>query len=105
LENAVETADSMKSRGYGLKDRTAFSIYSFDKRDMCTMLFLAACGLYVIIGAGLGGLYFRYFPTVKGVGSDVFSISLYVVYFALCFMPVVINLLEDTKWKSIQSKI
>ena len=27
LENAIETADSMKSRGYGLPGRTAFSIY------------------------------------------------------------------------------
>ena len=26
LENSIETADSMKSRGYGLKGRTAFSI-------------------------------------------------------------------------------
>lgn len=31
MENAIETADSMKSRGYGLHGRTAFSIYSFDK--------------------------------------------------------------------------
>ena len=27
LENAIETSDSMRSRGYGLKGRTAFSIY------------------------------------------------------------------------------
>ena len=33
LENAIETADSMKSRGYGLQGRTAFSIYRLDKRD------------------------------------------------------------------------
>jgi energy-coupling factor transport system permease protein len=30
LENAVETADSMKSRGYGLPGRTAGSLYRFD---------------------------------------------------------------------------
>ena len=34
LENAIETADSMKSRGYGLKGRSAFSVYIFDKRDL-----------------------------------------------------------------------
>ena len=33
LENAIETADSMKSRGYGLKGRTAFSIYRLNRRD------------------------------------------------------------------------
>ena len=32
LENAIETADSMKSRGHGLKGRTSYSLYKFDKR-------------------------------------------------------------------------
>ena len=30
LENAIDTADSMKSRGYGHPGRTAFSIFTFD---------------------------------------------------------------------------
>ena len=43
LENAIETADSMKCRGYGLPGRTAFSIYSFD----------SLCG-YLRIGRSIG---------------------------------------------------
>ena len=31
--NAIETSDSMRSRGYGLKGRTAFSIYHFTRKD------------------------------------------------------------------------
>ena len=105
LENAIETADSMKSRGYGLKGRTAFSIFKFDRRDIYATAFLLLCGAYIIAGTFLGGLYFRYFPTVKGVGADIYSISLYTAYFALCAAPLVINILEDAKWKTIQSKI
>lgn len=41
LENAIETADSMKSRRYGLKGRTAFSIYRFDERDKYTLIWFA----------------------------------------------------------------
>ena len=33
LENAIETSDSMRSRGYGLHGRTAFSIYRLTRRD------------------------------------------------------------------------
>jgi hypothetical protein len=51
LENAIETADSMKSRGYGLKGRTAFSIYRFDDRDKMALLFLGFCGLYLLSGS------------------------------------------------------
>jgi energy-coupling factor transport system permease protein len=47
LENAIETADSMKGRGYGLPGRTAFSIYRFDRRDMRALVFVLACAAYV----------------------------------------------------------
>ena len=105
LENAIETADSMKGRGYGIPGRTAFSIYRFDHRDRTAMLYLLACGAYIIVGSVLGGLYFRYFPTIKGVVAAPYSISLYAVYTALCIMPVVLNVREDFKWRAIQSKI
>jgi energy-coupling factor transport system permease protein len=103
LENAIETADSMKSRGFGLKGRTAFSIYRFDKRDRMALSFLLACGAIIICGAALGGLAWRYYPTIKGVTLAVGPVVLYLVYFALCISPVVINLTEDKKWKALQS--
>ena len=48
LENAIETADSMKSRGYGLPGRTAFSIYRLDDRDRMVLLWLGFCGFYIL---------------------------------------------------------
>ena len=47
LENAIETADSMKSRGYGLPGRTAFSIYRFDDRDKMALGWLLYCGFFL----------------------------------------------------------
>ncbi len=105
LENSIETADSTKSRGYGLPGRTAFSLYRFDSRDKNALLFLLFCGGYIISGAFMGGLSWRYFPIMKGAGFTPYSVSLYFSYLALCLMPVVINIREDRKWKSIQSKI
>lgn len=105
LENAIETADSMKSRGYGLPGRTAFSIYRFEKRDSYVLLFILFCTGYIMAGSLSGGLYYRYFPTVKGVGLQPYSLSLYICYLALCIAPVIINIREDRKWKAIQSGI
>ena len=48
LENALETADSMKSRGYGLPGRTAFSIYRLDDRDQAALWWLGALGGYIL---------------------------------------------------------
>jgi energy-coupling factor transport system permease protein len=103
LENAIDTADSMRSRGYGLLGRTAFSIYRFDKRDRVALIFLLTCGVCIILGAALGNLTWRYYPTTKGVGFTAGPICVYLVYLALCLTPVVINLTEDRKWRALQS--
>jgi energy-coupling factor transport system permease protein len=104
LENAVETADSMKSRGYGLRGRTAFSIYRFDRRDRYMLLFLLFCAAYIITGAGLHSLYWQYYPRLKGNIFEPYTLSLCLVYLALCVSPLIINLREDRKWKYIESK-
>ena len=105
LENAIETADSMKSRGYGLPGRTAFSIYRFDSRDKKALVFLLFCGGYMLIGSAFGGLYFRYFPTMKGTALNLYSVSLFLCYLALCISPLAINYREGRKWEALQSEI
>lgn len=105
LENAIETADSMKSRGYGLKGRTAFSIFRFDKRDRKALLAIGGSGLYILLGSLRGGLYWRYFPSLKGVALSWYSLSLFIVYLLLCMTPLIIELWEDRAWMRIQSEI
>ena len=101
LENAIETADSMKSRGYGLPGRTAFSIYRFDDRDRAALLWLGFCGFYIFAGWMAGGLAWRYYPTVKGAAITPLTVSFQLVYLALCLTPVVINKRSDRTWARI----
>lgn len=62
LENALETADSMKSRGYGLPGRTAFSIYRLDDRDQAALWWLGALGGYIRPCGGRAALPAATFP-------------------------------------------
>jgi energy-coupling factor transport system permease protein len=105
LENAIETADSMKSRGYGLPGRTAFSIYRFDERDKNALLWLLFCGIYIVCGWIKGGYYWRYYPTIKHVDFGAFPISFLLVYLLLCSTPLILNIKEDRKWKRLRSEI
>ena len=105
LENAIETADSMKSRGYGLPGRTAFSIYRFDDRDMMALLYLGFCGFYLLSGMMVSAFGFRYFPSIRYVELNAVTISFQFIYLILCLMPVVLNHLEERKWKAIHSKM
>lgn len=105
LENAIETADSMKSRGYGLPGRTAFSIFRFDRRDKKALTAIVILGCYVLLGGFLGGLKWRYFPTMKGRILGIFTISLWVSYMGLCLVPVIVDREEERQWKATQLKI
>lgn len=104
LENAIETADSMKSRGYGLPGRTSFSIFRLDARDKIVLSILAGLITMVAIGAALGENTMRFYPSIKASAITPFSILIYIAYFALCMIPVLINMVEAMKWKSIESK-
>lgn len=103
LENAIETADSMRSRGYGLPNRTAFSIYRFDDRDKTALAWLIFCGAYLISGWMAGGMYFRYYPTVKTAAWTPLTVSFMFVYLALVLTPVMLDRKETRQWQSLQS--
>lgn len=105
LENAIETADSMKSRGYGLKGRTAFSIYRFEERDKYTLIWLSFCGLFIIAGTLLNAFGFRYFPDIRYAAFNMTTIPFYCVYSALCITPVILNLKGERKWKTSVSEM
>lgn len=105
LENAVETADSMKSRGYGHPGRTAFSIFTFDKRDKKALFSIIILGIYTLLGNFWGGMYFRYFPSMKASEFGILGLSVFFAYLALCICPIVIEIWEVRKWKAIKSKI
>ena len=105
LENAIETADSMKSRGYGLKGRSAFSIYRFDERDKLAIAYLGFCGFYLLAGVMVSAFGFRYFPSIRYVSLNAVTLSFQFVYFGMCIMPVVLNAAEERKWKAIHSRM
>ncbi|MGI5875547.1 MAG: energy-coupling factor transporter transmembrane component T [Dethiobacteria bacterium] len=103
LENAIETADSMKSRGYGLPGRTSFSIYRFDRRDQTVLGVMLLLVMVVIIGAATGANRMRFFPSLKLPPLSPISLGVYFAYFILCLLPVIIDLVEALKWKYIGS--
>ncbi len=105
LENAIDTSDSMKSRGYGLPKRTSFSNYHFDKRDCGAFLVILALGIYVVTGGINGVLVYKYFPALKGPEITCYSISVFICYGLLVLSPVIIEVKEAVKWNILRSKI
>jgi len=99
LENAIETADSMKARGYGLPGRTAFSIFSFNRRDGYALAYITLCAAVIFTGAATGALRFRYFPAIQVHEVTTSTYIFFGVYFALCAFPLILNMKEAFRWK------
>jgi len=105
LENAIETADSMKARGYGLPGRTVFSLFRFDRRSGWAMAYILLCAVVVMVGAATGAYQFRYFPTIRGQWSGFGAIVVFGAQFALAGFPLFVNWKEELVWRRIESNI
>ena len=104
LENAIDTADSMKDRGFGLPGRTAFSIYRFDRRDRTAMECLLFCSGGVLAGAFAGKLRFVYMPILSGAPFDLWQMGSFALFLILCAMPMIVNRKENLQWKALQKR-
>lgn len=105
LESAVETADSMKSRGYGLKGRTAYNIFKFRKTDIITLVITLCISLALIVFIVLGTANYSYFPQFKFGCSTFFDILFYILYAGVMLLPAIISGWEGLKWKRLRSAI
>ena len=105
MEQSIVSADSMKSRGYGIRGRTAFSIYIFEKRDGLTLLVLAALCLGAVMPSIAGWTTWVFYPYMTGDLLGPAQLLSYLCYSGLCLLPLLIDLSEDRKWNSLRSKI
>jgi energy-coupling factor transport system permease protein len=107
LETGIDTANSMKARGYGLPGRTAFALYRFQQRDYLAFIFLLGTLVIIVTGATFGALAFDYFPAISPARALLTpqAIVVSLVWLAACNLPVFLGIYEGIKWKSLQRTI
>lgn len=104
LENAIETSDSMKARGYGLKGRTAFSIFRFDRRDGIVTAILVTLLALFISGSLSGVTYASYNPVISlgGLPLTWTGAITYLAWALFCFFPVIMRIGEVMTFKRLE---
>ena len=107
LENAIQTADSMKSRGYGLKGRTAFSIYRLDKRDKKALFTMAGLAIIFLAGCMKGQAYADYDPRIVITGLPLNPLSLVTIvsFTGFCLFPLILSALDYRHWTLLKKEI
>ena len=105
LEAAIETSDSMEARGYGIHGRTSFHLFQWRKRDIRLLLFFAAAGGLLMAGAAMGYGDIYYYPAVYDPHPRMRMTALAAVYAVLLWMPFIIDVKGEMRWKKLSSGI
>jgi energy-coupling factor transport system permease protein len=87
LENSIETAESMKSRGYGLPGRSAFALWRWQRRDSLALSLILGLGGWVLAGAISHALAYSYFPRLQSLLPNGYGISVLAAYLLLALLP------------------
>lgn len=105
LENSIETADSMKSRGYGLPGRTAFSIYKFHKRDSIVLTTMSVCTMAFIWLVSNDKMYYRYYPVFERNLANIWSVMAYTLFVVICSIPMLIDICDSYRFKRTELNV
>ncbi len=105
MENFVESSDSMRSRGYALKGRTAFSIYRFDNRDRGFVIVIFCAFTVILAGYALDQMRILYDPQI--IINPVTSLSyvFYAAYASLCLLPIMLQIVGECKFKRLKKRL
>lgn len=104
LENGIETAESMRARGYGLSGRTSYQNLRFKKRDALAILTILLLAAVIIWGQG-AFTSTVFFPYVSIAKITPMSLIIYLLYCLLCNFPLIYSLKEELVWHCLKSKI
>lgn len=98
LESAADTADSMKSRGYGLPGRTAFAPCRLDGRDRLLLVWFGLCALVLGSGWAMGAAESRYYPSLRFAPLTLPAAGFWLLWLLLCMTPAILDLTQARRW-------
>lgn len=105
LEGSIETADSMRSRGFASTKRTVYTQYKFKISDtLVTLVFALSLGI-IIFACVTKELKYVFYPVFVLNSTNIFSVAVYVLFALMCMMPIAVNALEEITWRVLRSKI
>lgn len=100
LEEAIQTADSMKARGYGSGKRSAYHHFRFRKLDWFSLFFLALAFLYAIYGRMNGWGQLTVYPVMERIFLQGQEHGILVSFLIFLAFPLLIELKGAFRWRA-----
>jgi len=99
LEEAVQTADSMKARGYGSGEKSSYIPYHMEGRDWTWLTTLLVLFATCIWGGMLGYGKIVIYPTLGTLHVYPLDWLLYICMIILISFPLIVEGREHVRWK------
>ncbi len=104
IESSVSMSASMRSRGYGLRGRTAYSMYRFDNRDRSLVLSFFGCIAMIIAAVLLDQTQIHYDPQIIFNRITAASVFFYVAYAVFLLLPMVLQIVGERHFDKLASQ-
>ncbi|MFD1849450.1 energy-coupling factor transporter transmembrane component T [Oceanobacillus bengalensis] len=98
LEEAIQTADSMKARGYGIGKKSSYIPYKMEKRDWGWLLTLVLLFLICIVGGSLGYGKIQIYPELGTLHFFLLDWILFVCMISIFSFPLIAEGREKLRW-------
>ncbi|MGX7148586.1 energy-coupling factor transporter transmembrane component T [Enterococcus ureasiticus] len=106
LENAMDTADSMKARGYGVTARSSRTVYRWKNMDLFSLFVILSLGSFFIISGTQGDYQFNFYPYSENLLLLLKQRWLdYLMIFVLALLPTLNRIREVIVWTILKSRI
>lgn len=98
LEAAIQTADSMKARGYGSGPKSSYDLYQMEKRDWFWLLLIMACFGICVFAGTLGYGKIVIYPELGTLRFYLLDWLLYVCMLMVLSFPLIVEGIEKARW-------
>lgn len=105
LEHAIEQAEAMRGKGYGLKGRTHFALFKWRLRDTFSIIIILFLFTGMIMINGAGGYQFTYYPTLSEWNVTTGESWKALLVLPFVWLPSLMEMKENIQWKFAKSKI
>jgi energy-coupling factor transport system permease protein len=86
LEDAMNTADSMSARGFGVAKRTSYIKYSYSLKDLLLSVMMFLSIILIIFGYLNDFSLYNIYPTVQKINIDIYNLIIFIVHVAFPFI-------------------
>ncbi|WP_102347528.1 energy-coupling factor transporter transmembrane component T [Bacillus sp. Marseille-P3661] len=98
LEEALQTADSMKARGYGVGKRSSFFTYRFHRRDIIYLTWFVFLSVTLVSAGVLGFGTLEIYPQLESLKLSRSEQYIFGVFLVFIFTPHLIEGRERLRW-------